>query len=53
MMVGIIGERGSSRADREVRMAVGVLAGLLTCHCFMWFVEFGGSVIVEWYARRR
>lgn len=38
---------GRSRADRDVRMAVGVFVGLLICHCFIWFVEFGGSVIVE------
>lgn len=47
MVVRIIGERGSSRIDREVVMAIGEPVGLLMCHCFMWFVEFGGSVIVE------
>lgn len=34
-------------------MAVGVLSVLLVRQSFMWFDEFGGSVIVEWYARRR
>lgn len=34
--------------DRDVRVAIEVCVGLLMCHCFMWFVEFGGSVIVEW-----
>ena len=47
MEVKIIGDRGSSKADREARMAIIGLVGLLICHCFMWFVEFGGSVIVE------
>lgn len=47
MVAKIIGEIGSKRVDRDVRMAIGVLVGLLICHCFMWFVEFGGRVIVE------
>ena len=42
-----MGERGSSRVDRDMRMAVRAGVGLSMCHCFMWFVEFGGSVIVE------
>lgn len=42
-----MGERGSSSMDREATMAMGVFVNLLMCHCFMWFVEFGGSVIVE------
>lgn len=47
MMVRIIGERGRSRTDREVKMAIRVFVDLSVCHCFIWFVEFGGSVIVE------
>lgn len=47
MVVRIIGERGKSKRDREVSIAIGVFVGLLMCHCFMWLVEFGGSVIVE------
>lgn len=47
MIVRIIGDNGNSRIDREARMAIMVFVGLLMCHCFMWFVEFGGSVIVE------
>lgn len=46
-MVKIIGERGRSSRDREVSIAIRALVGLLMCHCFMWLVEFGGSVIVE------
>lgn len=42
-----MGERGSSRIDKEVRMAIWRLVGLWTSHCFMWFVGFGGRVIVE------
>lgn len=42
-----MGESGSREIDREVRMASRVFVGLFVCHCFMWFVEFGGSVIVE------
>lgn len=52
-VVRIMGERGRSRVDREVRMAICGVVGLWMCHCFMWFVGFGGRVIVEWYARRR
>ena len=47
MMVWIIGESGRRRIDIEVRMAVVVLGDLLVCHCFMWFDELGGRVIVE------
>lgn len=39
--------------DRVVRTAIEGLIGLLVCHCFMWFVVWGGSVIVAQYARRR
>lgn len=42
-----MGDSGSSRVDVVARMAIMVLVGLLICHCFMWFVEFGGSVTVE------
>ena len=48
-----MGERGRRRIDREVSVAIDVLVGLLLYHCFMEFVVFGGSVIVEQYARRR
>lgn len=48
-----MGETGRSTMDRVVRMAIEGLIGLLTCHCFMWFVVCGGSVIVAQYARRR
>ena len=41
-----MGERGRRIVEREVRTAVGELVYLLVCHCFMWFAEFGGSVIV-------
>jgi len=47
MVVRIIGESGRRRIDREVKIAIGVLVDLPVCHCFMWFEEFGGSVIVE------
>lgn len=47
MAVKIIGDRGRSEIDREVRVAVRVLVDMLVCHCFMWLVVFGGSVIVE------
>lgn len=52
-MVGIIGERGRSRVDREVSMGIRVLVGFLVDHCFILFEEFGGRVTVEQYARRR
>lgn len=42
-----MGDRGRSEIDKEARVAVRVLVGLLICHCFMRLVEFGGSVIVE------
>ena len=41
-----MGESGKSEIDREVRVATGPFVGLLVCHCFVWFVEFGGRVIV-------
>lgn len=47
MVVRTIGERGKSKRDREVSAAIRVFVGLLICHCFMWLVVFGGSVIVE------
>lgn len=37
--------------DRVVRMETRVLAGLLMCHCFIWFEELGGDIIVELYVR--
>ena len=52
-MVIIKGDRGSREVDRADRMAVRVFSILLVRQSFMWFDEFGGSVIVEWYARRR
>ena len=52
-MVKIAGERGRRRTDREIKVAIGVPVDLLLYHCFMKFVVFGGSVIVEQYARRR
>lgn len=42
-----MGESGSREIDKEARMASGGFVDLLICHCFMWFVEFGGSVMVE------
>lgn len=48
-----MGERGSRKIDSEARIAVNVLGPLIVYHCFMWFEEFGGRVIVAWYARRR
>lgn len=48
-----MGVSGNSQIDVEVRRAVSVWVFVFTCHCFMWFVQFGGKVIVEWYARRR
>lgn len=48
MEARIIGESGRSRVDAEVRGAIMVLAGLLVCHWFIWVVELGGRVIVEW-----
>lgn len=53
MMVMIIGAIGRRVMDREVRMATRVLVGLLTCHCFMWLMVCGGSVMVAQYASRR
>lgn len=51
--MSIRGERGSKDVDRAIRIAVVVFDDLLVCHSFMWLEELGGSVIVEWYARRR
>lgn len=48
MAVRIRGESGRISVDRVARIAVVVFVGLMKCQCFMWFVEFGGSVIVEW-----
>lgn len=42
-----MGESGNREIDKEARMASRGLVDLLVCHCFIWFVEFGGSVIVE------
>ena len=53
MAAKIGGSSGRINVDREVRVAVIVFVGLVKCQCFMWFMELGGSVIVEWYARRR
>lgn len=52
-MVIIRGDRGRSEVDRADKMAVGVFGVLLMRQSFMWLDELGGSVIVEWYARRR
>lgn len=49
----IRGERGSKEIDRTVRIAVGVFGVVLMRQSFIWLDELGGSVIVEWYARRR
>ena len=49
----MMGEIGSSVIDMVTREAIRVLVALLVCHCFMWFVVCGGSVIVVQYARRR
>lgn len=46
-MAKIKGDKGRSRVDREVKMAIWVFAGLLMCHCLIRLVEFGGRVIVE------
>lgn len=48
-----MGDIGSRAMDIVTRMAVNVLVGLFVCHCFMWFVVCGGSVIVAQYASRR
>lgn len=53
MVAGIIGESGRSEIDREVSMGIRVLVGFLGDHCFILLEGFGGSVIVEQYARRR
>lgn len=42
-----MGESGSREIDREARIASEEFVDLLVCHCFMWFMEFGGRVIVE------
>lgn len=42
-----MGESGSREIDREAKIASMALVDLLECHCFIWFTEFGGSVIVE------
>lgn len=52
-MVKIVGARGRRRIDKEIRVEIGVFVGFLLYHCFMKFVVFGGSVIVEQYARRK
>lgn len=52
-MVSSMGESGSRVMERVVRMAIERLTGLLMCHCFIWFVVWGGSVIAVQYARRR
>lgn len=33
--------------DREANTAIEGFVVLLVRHCFMWFVEFGGRVMVE------
>lgn len=47
MVVRIRGESGKANIDRAARTAIRVFVGLVRCHSFMWFVELGGSVIVE------
>lgn len=42
-----MGARGRIEVDMDMRMAMWGFVVLLIYHCFMWFVEFGGSVIVE------
>ena len=46
-MVVIRGERGSRVVDNVAMMAARVFGVLLVRQSFMWFDEFGGSVIVE------
>lgn len=48
-----MGEIGRRKMDMVARMATRIWVGLLVCHCFMWFVVCGGSVIVAQYASRR
>lgn len=49
----ISGDMGSSEVDRTDKIAVEVFGVLLIRQSFIWLDELGGSVIVEWYARRR
>lgn len=48
-----MGDMGRRAMDMVIRMATAMLVGLFVCHCFMWFVVCGGSVIVAQYASRR
>lgn len=48
-----MGEIGRSMMDAIAEMAIKGLDGLRMCHCFVWFVVCGGSVIVAQYASRR
>ncbi len=45
--MSIKGDRGRRKVDRVDKMAVRVFSVLLVRQSFMWFDEFGGSVIVE------
>lgn len=49
----IRGEMGRSIVDAIAEMAIRALEGLWLCHCFIWFVVCGGSVIVAQYASRK